>query len=82
MDDFVTALLFLPFLILPLIVLIAIISSKIKAAGVVKNICVATKETSTEASEIHPPTATTDVTAKRGGGSSLRVRQRSKCGAI
>ena len=41
MDDFVAALLCLPFIILPLIVLIAIISSKIRASEMVKEVCTA-----------------------------------------
>jgi hypothetical protein len=41
MDDFVAALLCLPFLILPSIVLVAIISSKIKASEMAKEMCVA-----------------------------------------
>lgn len=38
MDDFVSALLCLPFLILPLIVLIGIISRKIEASGMLKEL--------------------------------------------
>ena len=40
MDDFVAALLCLPFLILPAIVLATIISSKLKASGMAKKMCV------------------------------------------
>ena len=41
MDDFIAALLCLPFLILPAIVLIVIIPSKVKAFATAKKICVA-----------------------------------------
>lgn len=40
MDDFIAVLLCLPFLILPLIVLVAIISRKIKSSGTVKGMWV------------------------------------------
>ncbi len=39
MDDFVAALLCLPFLISPALVLLAIIASKIKASGMVRESC-------------------------------------------
>ncbi len=42
MDDSVAALLCLPFLISPALVLLAIIASKIKASGMVRESCVAT----------------------------------------
>jgi len=82
MDDLITALLFLPVLILPALVLIAIISSKIKASGVVKKICVATKETSAEVIDIAPPALGTDITPGRSTDSQVRLRQGPKCGAF
>ncbi len=49
MDDFVAALLCLGFLVLPTIVLIAIISSKIKASRLVQGICAHPKSRSSDA---------------------------------
>jgi short-subunit dehydrogenase involved in D-alanine esterification of teichoic acids len=61
MDDFLAALLCLPFLIPPVMVLLVIIASKIKDSGMVKAIRFAMRGGSVEGVEIIPCAASTDI---------------------